>query len=109
MKDITFENLPNAVSLLINKIDSLESLIKGQAEPNTKDRLLTVQETAEFLSLSVPTIYGLISKKQIPNMKRSKRVYFSEADLIQYIKDGKTETVEEISQGAEAFLKKPKQ
>lgn len=108
MKDITFENLPQAVSQLIIKINGLEALIREQKNTTAKDRLLTVQETAEFLSLSVPTIYGLMSKKKIAYMKRSKRCYFSEEDLIKYIKAGKTETVDEISQGAEAFLKKSK-
>lgn len=58
-----------------------------------KEELLTVQDAANFLSLSVPTIYTLISKGEIPVMKRSKRCYFSRAELINYLKAGREKMV----------------
>lgn len=77
--------------------------------PNTnpqqaKDELLTVQDTAKFLSLSVPTVYGLISKGEIPVMKRSKRCYFSKDELINYLKQGRKKTLSEIDNETDAFL-----
>lgn len=69
------------------------------------DELFTVQDAARFLSLSVPTIYGLISKKELPVMKRSKRCYFSKIELINYLKQGRSKTQSEIGLQAEAYLK----
>jgi excisionase family DNA binding protein len=97
--DITFENLPKAVTGLYERLDCLENLLlkltPAQATP-AQDELLTVQQTAQFLSLSVPTVYGLISKKELPVMKRGKRCYFTKAELLAYLKAGRTKTNAEI-------------
>ena len=73
--------------------ETVNSCLKHNQPTNTPqqptDELLTVQDAAKFLSLSVVTIYGLIHKAEIPCMKRSKRVYFSKTDLIEYLKQGK--------------------
>jgi excisionase family DNA binding protein len=69
-----------------------------------QDELLTVQDTAKFLSLSVPTVYGLISKGELPVMKRSKRCYFSKVELINYLKQGRKKTLVEIASDADAYL-----
>ena len=56
------------------------------------DELLTIKQAAEILSLSVPTIYGLVSRREIPVNKRGKRLYFSKTELTQWIKDGRKKT-----------------
>ena len=77
-------------------------------DPDT-DELLTVQDAAKFLSLSVPTVYGLISKKELPVMKRSKRCYFSKVELMNYLKQGRQKTHAEIAYDVEVFTnRKPK-
>ena len=53
------------------------------------EQLLTIQEAAEFLSLTVPTMYSKVSKGELPVMKRGKRLYFSRTELLEYIKDGR--------------------
>jgi excisionase family DNA binding protein len=61
-------------------VDCMHSCLQHQQKsksPDKIEKLLTVQEAAEFLNLSVPTIYLKVSKGEIPFMKRSKRLYFS--------------------------------
>ncbi len=108
--EFTFEQLPQAVTQLYEKLTNIESLLlqKGKESPDEVDGLLTVQDAAAFLSLSVPTIYGLISKKQIPVMKRSKRCYFSKVELMNYLKDGRRKTTSEIGKEADTYLKNKK-
>lgn len=81
--------------------------LSSEQQPEADD-LLTVQAAAKFLSLSVPTIYGLIHRGEIPVMKRSKRCYFSKLELISYLKEGRKMTVAEnaceISISTDAFL-----
>lgn len=77
---------------------------KGNNEADTPDELLTVQDAAKFLSLSVPTIYGLIHKGELPVMKRSKRCYFSKVELINYLKDGRVKTLAETAKEADNYL-----
>lgn len=68
------------------------------------EQLLTIQEAAQFLNLTVPTIYSKVSKGELPVMKRSKRLYFSSTELMEYLKDGRKKSNAEIEQEAEAYL-----
>ena len=106
--EITFESLPKAVTHLQETVNNIERLLlekSNQPQPET-DKLLTVQDTAKFLSLSVPTVYGLIHKGELPVMKRSKRCYFSKVELINYLKAGKRKTVTELGSEANAYVKR---
>lgn len=76
-----------------------------KVEPTDQpEQLLTIQEAAEFLSLTVPTMYSKCSKGEISYMKRSKRLYFSRSELMDYIKDGRKKSNAEIEQEAKAYL-----
>ena len=70
------------------------------------EKLLTVKGAADFLNLSVPTIYSKVSKGELPVMKRGKRLHFSSTELMQYIKDGRKLTNSEIETEAENYLQK---
>ena len=67
---------------------------------------LTIKEAAKFLSLTVPTIYSKVSRGELPVMKRSKRLYFSREDLIEYIRAGRKKTNIEINADAETYLRR---
>lgn len=103
--------MTNPFELIESRLNGIESLLQeikltakaSQTEPE-KDELLTVQDAAKFLSLSVPTIYGLISKGELPVMKRSKRCYFSKAELLNYLKQGRKTTIQETAQKANEYL-----
>jgi excisionase family DNA binding protein len=64
----------------------------------------TVHEAADFLHLTIPTIYSKVSKGELPYMKRGKRLYFSITELMEYIKEGRKKSNAEIEQEAEVFL-----
>lgn len=104
--ELTFNELPKAVSALQETVNNIERLLlaKSKEEQSEKDELLTVKDAAIFLSLSVPTVYGLIHKGSIPFMKRSKRCYFSKIELINYLKQGRGRTNEEINLKVDSYL-----
>jgi len=68
------------------------------------EQLLTIKQAGELLSLSVPTIYGLVSKAEIPVSKRGKRLYFSKQELTDWIKAGRKKTNSEIEETAQKFV-----
>lgn len=70
------------------------------------EKLLTVHEAADFLNLSVPTIYSKVSRGELPVMKRGKKLHFSNTELMQYLKDGRKLTNSEIETEAENYLQK---
>ena len=95
---ISFENLPQAVSLLLEKVETLEQLLKSQQNTSApSDRPMSITEAAKFLNLSVPTLYGFVSKRTIPFSKLGKRLYFSEAELTTWVKSGRKQTCTEIA------------
>ena len=94
------EEVSELKRLLIEK-----RLLRKQQPPTEQpEQLLTVQEAAQFLSLTVPTIYSKVSKRELPVMKRSKRLYFSSTELMEYIKKGRKKSIAEIELDAEAYL-----
>ena len=107
MKKLTFDQLPEAVSQISNKLDNIERLITEKIKFNysgISDQLLTVHEAAEFLSLSIPTIYSKVSRRELPVMKRAKRLYFSKTELLDYLKAGRKKSNAEIEEEAESYL-----
>lgn len=98
------ERLNTIEALLLN----LNQQPKEQREQPVKEELLTVQEAAKFLNLTVPTVYTKVSRGELPVMKRSKRLYFSSIELMDYLKEGRKKTVAETAQDAERYLKNRK-
>lgn len=108
---LTFDKLPTAVTLLAKEVSELKALLlKKSEQPTTQpqDELLTIQQASELLNLSVATIYSKVSKNELPVMKRSKRLYFSRTELIEYLKAGKRKTSAEIEAEADAYLSNKK-
>lgn len=87
-------------------IDCVNSCLKHNKQENhpPTEQLLTIQEAAQFLNLTVPTIYSKVSKGELPVMKRSKRLYFSSTELMEYLKEGRKKSNAEIEQEAKAYL-----
>jgi excisionase family DNA binding protein len=48
---------------------------------------MTIQDAAEFLHLTVPTLYAKVHHKEIPFLKKSKRLYFQKSALIDYLSE----------------------
>jgi excisionase family DNA binding protein len=96
-----------------NRLDNLENLLIGLSKkdhssqkPNKENELFNIKEAADFLSLKVPTLYQKVSRREIPFLKRSKRLYFKRENLIEYLEKGRVKSVSEIQEEAENFFKK---
>ena len=82
----------------------LKAVANEQPPKVSAEQLLTVKEAANFLNLTVPTIYSKVSRGELPVMKRSKRLYFSSVELMQYLKEGRKKSNAELEEEAEAYL-----
>jgi len=103
LTEMTFEQMPGVIEQINRKVENIERLLLKKTHPET-DQLLTVSQAAELLCLSVNTIYGYVQRAEIPVCKRSKRLYFSKQDLIDWIKSGRKKTIPEIEQEANHYL-----
>jgi len=108
MEKLTFEQLPGKVSEILRKLENIERLLldKSKNQQSLKeDQLLSVKQAAAFLNLAVPTIYTKVSKRELPVMKRYKRLYFSKHELTTYLKEGRQLTHVEIKKSVNNYVR----
>jgi excisionase family DNA binding protein len=99
-----FETIEKRLSYIESLILDIKHQPQQVEQKEPSEKLLTVQEAAEFLNLTVPTIYSKVSKGELPVMKRSKRLYFSSTQLMEYIKKGSRKSNAEIEAEAAGYL-----
>ncbi|MDF1676836.1 MAG: helix-turn-helix domain-containing protein [Vicingaceae bacterium] len=107
-QSISFDNLPDAVFELNEKLDRIEKMLlltKSNSSNEESGDLLTIKEASDFLHLSKATLYSKVSKGELPYMKRSKRLYFSKTELTEYLKKGRIKTNDEVKDDAHNNLK----
>jgi excisionase family DNA binding protein len=106
-QEFTFDQLPQAVNQLHKKLENIERLLQSfqlSQSAELQEHLLTVQEAAEFLNLTVPTIYSKVSRRELPFMKRQKRLYFSNKELLAYLKEGSRKTYTQITSESDNYI-----
>jgi excisionase family DNA binding protein len=106
MENLVFTQLsvPEIRLLLRQELETYFATKDPNPTQKATDQLLTISQVAEFLSLSVPTIYGLVSRSEIPCMKKGKRLYFSKDEISDWIKTGKKKTISELSAETDTYL-----
>lgn len=96
--NLTFDQLPNEVARqgeLLGKIyDLLQELVGKPNEP--KEQFLSIEEASEYLGIAKATLYVKVSRREVPSIRRGKRLYFSSVDLTNYLKGGKRKTKDEL-------------
>lgn len=94
------EQLSTVIQQAVRRVMNESPVIAGDQE----EEILSIQQAADFLRLTVPTLYTLNSKGEVPSCKRGKRLYFSKADLVNWVKEGRRKTVSEIDAEAGSYL-----
>lgn len=108
---ITFEQLLHDFPLLMRKIDGIVKTLEeppGQSKKGASQHAVeipvSIKRASIITNLSVPTLYGKVSRREIPFNKRGSRLYFYESELATWIKQGRVKTVSEIEAEADAYL-----
>jgi len=103
-----FEQIETRLGKIENLLLDLRSNQQTAGNAANEKDLLTVSEAAEYLTLAVPTIYSMVSRGTLPFMKRSKRIYFSRIELVEFLKAGRRQTTAEMAANADEFIPKRK-
>lgn len=108
MENLTFNELPGAVSQLLNDMEEIKLLLrdKNNHRQPEADQLLTIKEAATFLKIRVSTIYGLTHRSEIPVCKKGNRLFFSRKNLLAWIETGRRKTIKEMEIEAVQYLNK---
>lgn len=76
-------------SLIQTAVTQAVSQISFPQKVDPLPDFLSLEETAQFLNLAKPTIYGMVSRKQIPFIKKTKKLYFSKNALERWLEERK--------------------
>jgi excisionase family DNA binding protein len=104
MENITFDEVPTAISKLFTKLNEIEQLIMEQ-----NNQLYTKQEIWFDLEQLVnydpekrtkPTFYGYVHSRTIPFHKRGKKLLFLKSEIDTWLKEGRRKTRTEIENDA---------
>ena len=106
---ITFNDLPAAVSYLVEKVDRLESLLEKQQQapvPEPTSTWLDVKELQAFLPdhPAAPTVYGWIRNGLIPYYKKDKKLSFKRSEIEKWMNSGRQDTDAEMAAAAEDYV-----
>lgn len=94
------EQMMTIISQAFMKQSSLFQTLPQEKE----EKLMTVDDAAEFLQVSKQTIYCKMSKGTMPVFKRGNRCYFTKQLLMDYVKEGYKGTMKEVQDSNDAFL-----
>ncbi|MBA4852035.1 helix-turn-helix domain-containing protein [Emticicia sp. BO119] len=85
--EVTHNNLPEAVALLLTQIGELKQEVKRLSEPKERDEVyLTLESAAEYLGT---TKTALRQNKNVPSILRMRKLYFKKSDLQAWLEAGK--------------------
>lgn len=106
MEPFNFDKLPEVVRQLFEKVECLEELLKElQPKEENENELMTIQEAADFLKVTVPALYAKVSRHDIPVNKPGRRLYFNKNELKKWVAASRKKTVLEIRKEAEERIK----
>ena len=93
MEKLTFEDLPQAVQLIMDKLDKLETLIIGQQhlKPESNESL-DITGASALLGLAQATVYSKVCRGEIPAFKLGRKLLFDRKELEGYLDTAKEQT-----------------
>lgn len=87
---LTFEDLPRAVSELLEKVNRIEEILLNnsviQEEIKEENDVMNTKECAEYLKVSVVSIYMFIKRGAIPYYKVGRKKYFKRSEIDKSLK-----------------------
>jgi excisionase family DNA binding protein len=102
MEKLTFEQLPEAIALLLDKVSRIEQLLsKGKGADDQLKQMLTTNEAAVYMGVSLSTMYKMTHRRELPVYKPSGgKVYLKREDINTYLSKHRLMSQAEIEQEA---------
>ena len=107
---ITFNDLPAAMSKMLNKVERLEVTLtsiredirKSNSKANTSEHVpMSTDEVSQFLGKSKQTIYYYVQNGLIPFVRRGKNCIFFKDEILEWMERGREvvvpPTIDEIN------------
>ena len=109
--EISFNELPQAVTQLINKVDRIETLLtEKQPQAQERDQWMNLTDLCAYHPdhPAKPTVYAWIGQRSIPYHKKGKKLMFLKSEIEAWLKEGRQKTAAEIQTEAEEYIRNRK-
>jgi excisionase family DNA binding protein len=110
---ITYDNLPKAVSRLLQDVEVIKNMLLNNptytmTEPvqTCEKDILTVSDVSRKLGITKGGVYNLTHTRQIPYFKRGGRIYFDAKELDMWIRTDRRKTIKELQDEANLGIQK---
>ena len=107
MEKLSFENLPAAISVLLEKVSNIEKqLQKSSVQQPTTDTWFDLTEFCQYHpdKPAKPTVYAYVQNRTIPFHKKGKKLFFLKSEIDAWLKTGRRTTASEISSEADKYF-----
>ena len=99
-----------AIELKLNSIETLllqlhTRNISKQNSNMDEETILNINEAAEYIKLSIPSIYRLVGEQTLPAIKKGKKLLFSKKSLTEWLMEGRKKTLSEIQRDGKRSFK----
>jgi excisionase family DNA binding protein len=94
----------NPFEIINSRLLNIEALVlelhkkQSFSDQPESEKWLTLPEVAKYLDLAHQTIYGLVSRREIPHIHRGKKLYFRKSEIDTWLSQGRRKTVEELKE-----------
>jgi excisionase family DNA binding protein len=92
-KEYSFNDMPEVLSRIELKLNRMERQIAAQKEPSKK-KFLSIKDLSELTGWALQTIYGKVSRREIPFIKKGRNLYFEEQRINAWIMEGEKEPIQ---------------
>jgi excisionase family DNA binding protein len=111
-QQLTFDQLPAAVSELLYKVTNIERQLSTTSTQSAQatDCWMSLDELCEYLpgKPAKATIYGKVHLREIPHKKDGKRLIFRKSEIDEWLNAKGRKTVAETQAQADQYLGKKK-
>jgi excisionase family DNA binding protein len=107
IEKISFEQLPQAVEVILNKVEKIETLLNAeQSAQSETERWFNLDDLCRYHPdhPAKPTVYAWIGQRSIPYHKKGKKLMFLKSEIDSWLKEGRRKTAAEIQAEAEQFV-----
>jgi excisionase family DNA binding protein len=103
---ITQLSEPQVRRIIKEEITGALSRYLTEQKANKQPEYMTINKLSKYINSSVSAIYAKVHRREIPYIKRGKRLLFNVEDIDKWLKGGRIKTTKEIINEASEFVAK---
>jgi len=107
MPKLTFEQLPAAIEVLLEKVSHIENLLENYKGNRLSNEMITAKEAAKLLDVSMSSLYKMTHTNEVPFYKPGgNKLYFKKEELLNWMLQHRIKSQSEIELEAINYVTK---